>query len=147
MKYSMGIEILYKKKFFIIIKYCLISNSNVSTVVTDMNNVESSTDSDSRNEVYKINYNNIMNSVVINSNSIDSENKNINISDSENNGIFTYNVVNKLIGENRVNINNFLNNECVNIYVTGYQLYNFLPGGRDADIIVLNDKKEVGCYV
>jgi len=46
------------------------------------------------------------------------------------------------IGENRGNLNNFLNNECVNIYVTWYRFYNFLHGGRDTDIIDLNYKKE-----
>jgi len=46
------------------------------------------------------------------------------------------------MGENRVNLSNFLNNECSNIYVTGYRLYNFLLGGRDADIIDINYKKE-----
>jgi len=45
------------------------------------------------------------------------ENRNINISDSENNSIVTNNIVNKSISENRVNINNFLNNECINIYM------------------------------
>ena len=43
--------------------------------------------------------------------------------------------MNSLINENRVNLSNFLNNECVNIY-------NFLLGGRNADIIDLNYKKE-----
>jgi len=37
---------------------------------------------------------------------------------------------------------NFLNNECVNIYVMWYRLFNFLLGGRDVDIIDLNYKKE-----
>jgi len=37
--------------------YCPISNSNVNTVISYMNNIESSTDSDSRKEVYNINYN------------------------------------------------------------------------------------------
>ena len=46
--------------------------------------------------------------------------------DSESNTIVTINVVNSLIGENCVNINNFLNNECVNMHVTWYGLYNFL---------------------
>jgi hypothetical protein len=73
------------KKNFFITKYCPISNSNISTVVTDMNNIKSSTDSDSSNEVYNINNNNNSN-VVNNSNSIDSEyrniNRNISISDS-----------------------------------------------------------------
>ena len=50
--------------------------------------------------------------------------------------------MNSSIGENRDNLSNFLNNECVNIYVTWYRLYNFLLGGRDADIIDLNYKKE-----
>ena len=45
------------------------------------------------------------------------------ISDCENNGIITNNVVNSSIGENRVNLSNFLNNECVNIYVMWYPLY------------------------
>jgi len=35
-----------------------------------------------------------------------------------------------------------MNNECVNIYVTWYRLYNILHGGRDVDIIDLNYKKE-----
>jgi len=94
--------------------------------------------------VYDINNNNYnnSNSVVNNSNGIDSENLNINISDSENNCIVTNNEENWSIGENLVNISNFLNNECVNIYVTWYQLYNFLLDGRGADIIDLNYKKE-----
>ena len=50
--------------------------------------------------------------------------------------------MNNSIGENRGNLSNFLNNECVNIYVMWYRLYNFLLGGRDADIIGLNYKKE-----
>jgi len=50
--------------------------------------------------------------------------------------------VNSSIGENRVNLSNFLNNERVNIYVTWYQLYIFLLGGRDTDIINLIYKKE-----
>ena len=44
--------------------------------------------------------------------------------------------MNRSIGENRGNLSNFLNNECLNIYVTWYRLYNFLLGGRDTDIIV-----------
>ena len=72
MKYFMDIEILFEN-FYIITKYCPISNSNVNTVVTDMNNIESSTDSDCSNKVYNINNNS--NSVVNNSNSIDSEKK------------------------------------------------------------------------
>ena len=50
--------------------------------------------------------------------------------------------MNRSIGENHVNINNFLNNECVNIYVTWYRLYSFLLGGRDTNIIDSNYKKE-----
>ncbi|ORY80111.1 hypothetical protein LY90DRAFT_697953 [Neocallimastix californiae] len=65
--------------------------------------MESSTDSDSRNEVYNIN--NIRNNIVNNSR----------ISDSENNNIITNNVVNSSAGENCVNLINFRNNECVNI--------------------------------
>ena len=134
----MDIDILHDK-LFSISKYCPISNSNVNTVVTDINNVESNTDSDNSNEIY--NYTN-SNSVVNNSNSIDSENRNINISDSENNNIVTNNVVNRPTGDNRINISNFLNNECVNIYVTWYRVYNFLLGGRDAEIIDLTYKTE-----
>jgi len=51
-------------------------------------------------------------------------------------------MVNRSTGENHVNFINFLDNECVNIYVMWYQLYNFLLGGRDAYIIGLNYKKE-----
>jgi len=51
MKYFKDIEVLYEK-FFIISKYCTISNSNVNTVIIDMNNIELSTDSDCSNEVY-----------------------------------------------------------------------------------------------
>jgi len=50
--------------------------------------------------------------------------------------------MNMSIGQNRVNISNFLNKLYENIYVTWYQLYNFLLGGRDAHIIDLNYKKE-----
>jgi len=50
--------------------------------------------------------------------------------------------VNSSIGENRGNLSNFLNNECVNIYVTWYRSYNFLLGGRYTGIIDLNYKKE-----
>jgi len=64
------------------------------------------------------------------------------ISDSENRNIITNNEMNKSIGDNCVNISNFPNNECVNIYVTWWQLYNFLLGERVADIIDLNYKKE-----
>jgi len=41
----------------------------------------------------------------------------------KNNSIVTNNVVNRSIGENHVNISNFLNNERINIYVMWYQLY------------------------
>ena len=50
--------------------------------------------------------------------------------------------MNSSIGENRSNLRNFLNNEYVNIYEKWYRLYNFLLGGKDADIIDLNYKKE-----
>ena len=50
--------------------------------------------------------------------------------------------MNSSIGENRGNLSNFLNNECVNIYVTWYRSYNFLLGGRYTGIIDLNYKKE-----
>jgi len=68
MKYFINIEILYEKFFFVISKYCPVSNSNVNTIVTDINNVESSTDSDSSNKVYNVNNNNNSNNVVYNSN-------------------------------------------------------------------------------
>jgi len=61
--------------------------------------------------------------MVNNSSISDRENRNINISDSENNSIVTNNVVNRSVGENHVNISHFLNNECVNIYVTWYRLF------------------------
>jgi len=41
-------------------------------------------------------------------------------SDSENNSIFTNNVVNSSVGEHPVNLSYFLNNEGANIYVTWY---------------------------
>ena len=85
--------------------------------------------------------------LLINSKISDSENRNIYINDSENYNIVTKNLVNSSIGINRANLSNFLNNECVNIYVTWYQLYNFLLGGRDADIIDLNYKKEWDIFV
>jgi len=96
-------------KLFVISKYWPISNSNVNTTVTDMNNLESS--SNCSNEEYSINNNINRNNIVNNSNDIDSENRNINISDSENNSIVTNNVVNSSISEIRVNLSNFLNNE------------------------------------
>ena len=54
----------------------------------------------------------------------------------------TNNVVNRLNGDNRVNTSNFLNNKCVNIYVTRYRLYNFLLGRRFESIINFEYKKE-----
>jgi len=99
-----------------------------------MNNTESRNDSDSSNKVYNINNNNNKNNI---SNNIDSENININISDSQYNSIVTNNIV---------NLSNFLNNECINIYVTRYRLYNTLFGGRDVDIIDFNYKKGTGIF-
>jgi len=64
MKYFKDIEILYEI-FYIISKYCPISNSNVDTVITDMNNIELSSDSD--NEGYNINNINNRNNIVNNS--------------------------------------------------------------------------------
>jgi len=72
MKYFKDIEILYEI-FYIISKYCPISNSNVDTVITDMNNIEQSSDSDSSNEVYNINNINNRNNIVNNSRNSDSE--------------------------------------------------------------------------
>ena len=117
MKYFKYIEILYEV-FYIISKYCQISNSNVDTVITDMNNIELSSDFNSSKEVYNINNINNSNNTVNNSRNSDSENRIINISNSENYNIVTSNLVNSSIGENRGNLSNFLNNECVNIYVT-----------------------------
>jgi len=62
------------EKLFVISKYCPISNSKVSTIITDMNNIESNTDSDSNNDEYNINNNNNRNNIVNNSNSINNEN-------------------------------------------------------------------------
>ena len=95
-KYFKDIEILYEK-FYIISKYCPISNSNVDTVITDMNNIELSSDSDSSNEVYNIN-------------KINNRNNIVNNSDSENFNIVAINLVNSSIGENRANLSNSLNN-------------------------------------
>ena len=90
-----------------------------------------------------INNNNNRNNIVNNNRNSDSENRIINISNSENYNIVTSNLGNSSIGdENRGNLSNFLNNECVNIYVMWYRLYNFLLGGMDADIIDLNYKKK-----
>jgi len=105
----------FMKKFFLISKYCPILNSNVNTVVTDMNNIELSIDSDSSKEGYYINSNSSRNNIVTNSNNIDNKNKNIKISNSENNSIVSNNIVNRSFSEYRVYIN-----ECVNIYVTWY---------------------------
>ena len=139
MKYFKDIEVLYEI-FYVISKYCPISNSNVDNVITDIKNLELSSDSDRSNKLYNINNINNRNNIV--SKNSDSENRIINISNSENYNIVTSNLVNSLIGENHGNLCNFLNNECVNIYVTLYRLYNFLLGGRDADVIDLNYKKE-----
>ena len=62
--------------------------------------------------------------IVNNINSIDRDN--INISEYANYSVIINNVVNRSISENRVNINNFLNNEYVPIYLVWYLLYNFL---------------------
>ena len=85
------------KNIFIFSKYCPISNSKVSTVITYMNNIESNTDSDSSNEVYNIN-------------KINNRNNIVNNSDSENFNIVAINLVNSSIGENRANLSNSLNN-------------------------------------
>ena len=111
-----------------------------------MNNIESSTNSYNSNEVYNIN-NNKRNNIFNNRRISDSENININISDNENDSVVTINVVNSSIGKNRVDLSNFLNNEYVNIYMTWCRLYNFLLGGRVADIIDLNYKKEWDIFV
>ena len=110
MKFFMDIDILYEK-FFIITQYWPISNSNVKTFVTDINN----TDSDRSNEEYNFDNNSNKNNIVNNNYSIDSENWNININDSKNNSIITNNVANRWISECSINISNFLNNEWVNI--------------------------------
>ena len=57
----------YFKDIDIISKFYPISNSNVSTFITNMNNTELSSDSGSSNEVYNINYNNKRNNIVNNS--------------------------------------------------------------------------------
>ena len=42
-----------------------------------------------------------------------------------------------------LSLSNFLNNECINIFMIWYVLYNFLlGGGRDVDIIDIIYKKE-----
>ena len=97
MKYFKIIEILYEI-FYIITIYCPISNSNVDTVITDMNNIELSSDSDSSNEVYDIDNINNRNNIVNNSRNSDNENRIINISNSKNYNIVTSNLVNSSIG-------------------------------------------------
>ena len=76
MKYFMDIEKLYEK-LFVTRKYCPISNSNVNTIILDMNNIESSIDSDGSNKEYNINNNNSRNNTVYNRNSFESENNSI----------------------------------------------------------------------
>ena len=93
-------EILYEI-FYIISKYDPKSNSNVDIVITDMNNIKLSSDSDTSNEVYNINNINNRNNIV--SKNSDSQNRIINISNSENYNIITSNLVNSSIGENRGN--------------------------------------------
>jgi len=87
--------------------------------------------------VYNINNNTNRNNMATNNSISDRENKNIVINDSEYNSIVTNNIVNSSTAENRVNISNSMNYEGVNIYVMWYQLYNFLLGRRDANIIDL----------
>ena len=81
MKYFKDMEILYEI-FYIISKYDPKSNSNVDIVITDMNNIKLSSDSDTSNEVYNINNINNRNNIVNNSRNSDSENRIINISNS-----------------------------------------------------------------
>jgi len=64
------------KILYYISKYCPISNSNENTVITNINNIKSSTYSDSNNELYHINNNNNRNNVVNNSRISNSENIN-----------------------------------------------------------------------
>jgi hypothetical protein len=66
MKFFKDIEILYEI-FYIISKYCQIYNSTVEAFITDMNNIELSSDSDSSNKVYNINNINNRNNNVNNS--------------------------------------------------------------------------------
>jgi len=107
-KYFKDIEILYEI-FYIISKYCPISNSNVDTVITDMNNIELSSDSDSSNEVYNINNINNRNNIVNNSRNSDSENRIINISDNENR------IINISDSENRIINISVSENRIINI--------------------------------
>ncbi|KAG4083597.1 hypothetical protein H8356DRAFT_1380959 [Neocallimastix lanati (nom. inval.)] len=89
---------------------------NINIVVTDINNIESTTDFESSKEGYNINNNNNRNNIVNNNRISDRENRNINISDNENNSIVTNNVLNRSIDDYCINFSNFLNNECANIY-------------------------------
>ena len=75
------IEFPYEK-FCIISKYRPISNSDEDTVITDINNIELSSDSDSSNKVYNIYNINNRNNIANNRRNSNSENRNINISDS-----------------------------------------------------------------
>jgi len=76
-KYFKDIEILYEI-FYIIFKYCPISKNNVDvdTLITDMNNIELCSNSNSSNEVYNMNNSNNRNNIVNNSRNNDSENRN-----------------------------------------------------------------------
>ncbi|KAG4086053.1 hypothetical protein H8356DRAFT_1353258 [Neocallimastix lanati (nom. inval.)] len=76
-----------------------------NAIFSNINNVESSADSDSSNEVYNINNNNNRNNIVIVGLMIERD-RNINIRDSENNSIVTNNVVNR--SSNISNIKEFL---------------------------------------
>ncbi|KAG4097467.1 hypothetical protein H8356DRAFT_1425238 [Neocallimastix lanati (nom. inval.)] len=78
----------------------------------NMNNIESSIDSERSNKEYDINNNN--------NGEYDSENRNINISnriliifDSENDSIITNNVVNRSFSETRIDINVLFNNQII----------------------------------
>ena len=85
MKYFKDIEILYEK-FFIISKYCPISNSNVNTVITDMN-IESSSNSKKVTKfiILIIITIEIISLIIVEL--VIVKNRNINIRDSENNNI------------------------------------------------------------
>ena len=79
------IEILYEK-FFIISKYCPISNSNINTVITDMN-IESSSNSKKVTKfiILIIITIEIISLIIVEL--VIVKNRNINIRDSENNNI------------------------------------------------------------
>ena len=85
MKYFKDIEILYEK-FFIISKYCPISNSNINTVITDMN-IESSSNSKKVTKfiILIIITIEIISLIIVEL--VIVKNRNINIRDSENNNI------------------------------------------------------------